>query len=73
MVTLEGEKVQESEEKGKSYHRLERGYGKFQRSFVLPTAVKSDDIKAKLKDGVLIVTLSKAEEAKPKKISVRVG
>ena len=72
VLTLEGEKKQESEEKGKSYHRLERAYGKFQRSFVLPTAVKSDAIKAKLKDGVLTVTLSKAEEAKPKQIDISV-
>jgi len=72
VLTLEGEKIQEQEEKGKCYHRVERGHGKFQRSFVLPTAVKGDQIGAKFKDGILTVSLPKAEEAKPKQIQISV-
>jgi HSP20 family protein len=69
-LTLEGEKKREKEEKGENYHRLERSYGSFCRSFTLPAAVKADKIKASYKDGVLSVTLPKAEEAKPKEIPI---
>lgn len=72
VLSLEGEKTQETEEKGKCFHRLERGYGKFERSFVLPTAVKSDKVKASFKDGVLEIKLPKADEAKPRQIDISV-
>lgn len=72
ILTIRGEKKRESEQKGENYHRMERSYGSFQRSFTLPTTVKSDKIDAIYKDGVLVVTLPKAEEAKPKQIEVRV-
>ena len=72
VLTIRGEKKQESESKGSSYHRVERTYGSFQRSFTLPTSVKSDKIDAAFKDGILSITMPKAEEAKPKQIEVKV-
>ena len=72
VLTVKGEKRQEKESKGLDYHRVERSYGSFQRSFTLPTAVKSENIDASFTDGVLQIALPKAEEAKPKQIDVRV-
>jgi HSP20 family protein len=72
VLTIRGEKKQEKDTKEGSYHRVERSYGSFQRSFTLPTTVKSDKIDALYKDGILTVTLPKAEEAKPKQIEVKV-
>jgi HSP20 family protein len=72
ILTIKGEKKQEKEEKNKNLHRIERSYGSFQRSFTLPTTVKSDRIDAFFKDGVLSISLPKAEEAKPKQIEVKV-
>jgi HSP20 family protein len=72
ILTIRGEKKQEKETKESNLHRVERSYGSFQRSFTLPTTVKSDKIEASYKDGILSVTLPKAEEAKPKQIEVKV-
>ncbi|GJQ19696.1 MAG: molecular chaperone [Bacteroidia bacterium] len=72
ILTIRGEKKQETEEKSENFHRMERTYGSFQRSFTLPTSVKSDKIDAGYKDGILTITLPKAEEAKPKQIEVKV-
>ena len=72
VLTLRGEKKQEKETKKENHHRIERSYGSFQRSFTLPTTVKSDKIDAVYKDGVLQIALPKAEEAKPKQIEVKV-
>ncbi len=72
ILTIRGTKKQEKEEKGKEYHRVERSYGSFHRSFTLPTSVQADKIDAVFKDGILNVTLPKAEEAKPKQIEVKV-
>ena len=58
--------------KREDYHRLERSYGKFERSFSLPTTVESGKIAASLKSGVLTLTLPKKEEAKPRQIEVQV-
>lgn len=69
VLTIRGEKKQEKES---SYHRVERSYGSFQRSFTLPTTVKNDRIEASYRDGILSITLPKAEEAKPKQIEVKV-
>ena len=60
-----------SEKEGnKNFHLIERGYGKFQRSFYLPNHVKADSIKANYKNGVLTVNIPKSEEAKPKEIAI---
>lgn len=72
VLTIQGEKKAEKEARGEGHHRMERVYGSFQRSFTLPTTVKADKIDAEYKDGVLHITLPKAEEAKPKQIEVKV-
>ncbi len=72
VLTVRGERKQEEESQGETYHRLERSHGVFQRSFTLPTSVKSDKIDAAYNDGVLTITLPKAEEAKPKEIEVKI-
>jgi HSP20 family protein len=67
LLTIKGEK---KEEKGEDFHRRERRYGSFSRSFRLPVEVKADSINAGYKDGVLTVTLPKAEEEKVRRIEV---
>jgi len=72
VLTLKGEKKEEKEINKENYHRVERSYGSFQRSLSLPTGVQSDKTKATYKDGVLTITIPKAEEAKPKTIKINV-
>lgn len=72
VLTIRGEKKNESEKKEGNYHRIERSYGSFERSFTVPGSLKVDNIDAQYKDGVLTLTLPKAEEAKPKLIDVKV-
>ena len=73
VLTLRGERKLESEVKREQYHRVERAYGSFSRSFTLPNVVDTDKIKAEYKDGVLRLVLPKKEEAKPKQISISVA
>lgn len=72
VLTLRGERQFESEVKREQYHRIERAYGTFSRSFTLPNVVDTGKIKAEFKDGVLRVVLPKREEAKPKQISIAI-
>ena len=72
VLTIRGEKKSEKEEKENSYHRIERSFGVFQRSFTLPKSVKNEKIEASYDNGVLTVKLPKIEEAKPKEIEVKV-
>ncbi|MGB9594877.1 MAG: Hsp20/alpha crystallin family protein [Candidatus Poribacteria bacterium] len=72
VLTLKGEKKEEKEIKKENYHRIERSYGSFQRSINLPTGVQADKAKATYKDGVLTVTIPKAESAKPKSIKINI-
>jgi HSP20 family protein len=72
-LTLKGERKFEQEQNGKGYHRIERGYGSFVRAFTLPDSVDVDKVKAEYKSGVLTVTLSKKEVAKPKTIRVEIN
>ncbi len=72
VLILRGEKKQEKEEKGKTFHRMERSCGSFIRSFTLPTLVLANKVKAVYKDGVLHITLPKAEEVKTKEIPILV-
>lgn len=65
VLTLSGERKQEAEEKGKTFHRVERSYGKFSRSFSLPKGVQVDKIAATYADGVLHVSVPKAAEPAP--------
>ena len=73
VLTISGEKKNEHAEEKNGYHLRERGYGKFSRSFRLPTEVNPDKVGAHLKDGLLTLTLDKAEQVKPKKIEVKAG
>ena len=68
---LKGERKFEKESKKENYHRIERTYGSFMRSFALPTSVDADKVSAEYKDGVLTLTLPKKEEAKAKTITVQ--
>ena len=70
-LTIRGETKERSEAKDKNYHIREQRWGAFERSVMLPAAVVSDKAKAEFEDGVLTVTLPKAEEVKPKTITVR--
>ena len=72
VLVIKGEKTKEHTEDKEDYHLEERTYGSFYRSFRLPEEVESEKLEAVHKDGVLRVTLPKAAEAKPKKISVKV-
>jgi HSP20 family protein len=66
-----GEKKEEKEEKGKTWHRIERKTGQFRRVLPLPTKVEGERVEAQMKDGVLKVVLPKAVEVQPKAISIR--
>jgi len=72
-LTLRGERKFDNEVKKENYHRVERAYGSFSRSFTLPTVVDTDKIRAEFKDGVLRVMLPKKEEARPKQIAISVA
>lgn len=72
VLTLSGERRLEKEAKGENYHRVERQYGSFTRTFSLPTTVNVEDVKADFKDGVLRVALPKREEVKARQIEVTV-
>ena len=73
VLTIQGERKQEKEEKGKKYHRVEHSYGSFVRSITLPDLVDEEQVKAEFKDGVLNLQLPKSEKAKPKSIEVKVS
>ncbi|HEU5407635.1 MAG TPA: Hsp20/alpha crystallin family protein [Nitrospira sp.] len=73
VLVISGERKYETEEKGKKYHRVERAYGSFMRSFVLPEDADGSKVNAEYKDGVLKVHLPKSEKAKPKAIEVKVA
>lgn len=73
VLTVSGERKYEKEEKGKKYHRVERAYGSFMRSFTLPEDADGTKVNAEYKDGVLKVHLPKSEKAKPKAIEVKIA
>ena len=73
MLTIQGERKMEKEEKGKKFHRIERSYGSFVRSFRLPDGVDESKVKAEFKDGMINVTLPKSEKAKKKAVEVAVS
>lgn len=71
-LTLKGERKHVSEVKKENYHRIERYFGAFQRSFSLPANVQQENVSATSDKGVLTITLPKKEESKPKQIKVEV-
>lgn len=70
LLTIKGERNWDREVKDENYHRVERTYGKFERSVPLPMPVQADKVKATYRDGVLQIKLPKSEEVKPKEIKV---
>jgi HSP20 family protein len=72
VITISGERTREKEEKGKKFHRIERAYGSFSRSFTLPEDADPAKVSAEFKNGVLNVHLAKSEKAKPKTVEVSV-
>jgi HSP20 family protein len=73
MLTIRGEIKQEQSEQQRNFHRIERRFGAFSRSITFPTQVKADAVAARLEHGVLQLVIPKAEEVKPRKISVAVN
>ncbi len=71
VLSLSGERRFEKEVKEETFHRMERSYGEFTRSFTLPANVRTDKVEASFTDGVLTITLPKVEESKPRKIAIR--
>lgn len=71
MLSVKGEKKQESEEKGETYHRIERTYGSFHRSFRIPDAVQADKVDATYKDGILKLLIPKAQGSAVKRIQIK--
>jgi HSP20 family protein len=71
-LSISGERKQEKENDNGKYHRIERVYGNFFRTFSLPNKIKENEIDAEFKDGQLLITIPKAEEAKPKELEIKV-
>jgi len=71
LLSIEGERKFESNVDREQYHRVERGYGAFRRSFTLPTSVDAGNVQASYQDGVLTITLPRREEARPKQIEIK--
>ena len=70
VLSLRGERKFEKETKDENYHRIERSYGAFSRSFSIPATVDEENIRAEYKDGVLNIVLPKKEQARPKQIKI---
>ena len=71
LITIEGERRQEKEDKNEKMHRVERYYGRFARTFALPDNIKPEAVRCECKDGVLTVHVPKAEYQKPREIAVQ--
>ena len=72
-LTVRGEKTPETSSEDETFHRTERSFGGFERSFSLPPYVDTEDVKAALQDGVLAITLPRRAEAKAREISIDGG
>ena len=70
VLTIQGRRNQEKEEKGTKYHRIERSYGTFIRSFAFPDTATSENVVAEFKDGLLKVRIPKSEKMRPKSVTV---
>ncbi|HWA27176.1 MAG TPA: Hsp20/alpha crystallin family protein [Lacunisphaera sp.] len=73
VLTISGERKQEHEEKTRKFHRVERSYGSFTRSFGLPDNIDAEKIEARFRDGILAVAIAKSESARPRQIEVKVS
>jgi HSP20 family protein len=73
VLTIHGERRFEKKDEGDNFHRVERSYGSFTRSFTLPPTVSSENVAANFDNGVLRLELAKREEAKPRRIEIKAG
>jgi HSP20 family protein len=73
VLTLQGERRQEKEEKGKKFHRIERAYGTFLRTFTVPPDAEEGKVKAEFKDGILRVCLPKTDKPRSKTVDVKIA
>lgn len=73
VLTLHGERRFEKKDERDNFHRVERSYGSFTRSFTLPPTVSNEDVDANFENGILRLTLAKREEAKPRRIEIKAG
>ena len=73
LLTIHGERKFEKKDENDNFHRVERSYGAFTRSFTLPPTVTSENAQAEFENGVLRLTLAKREEAKPRRIEIKAG
>ena len=73
VLTIHGERKFEKKDENDNFHRVERSYGNFTRSFTLPPTVQSENANAEFENGVLRLTLAKREEAKPRRIEIKAG
>ena len=71
LLTLSGERELSEKEEGETFHRIERSYGKFSRSFNLPSQVDNSQVSASFQDGLLTVEVPKSEQAQPRKIEIK--
>jgi HSP20 family protein len=71
-LSISGERHSETEKNNSTYHHIERSFGKYYRAFNLPEKIEEDKIDADFKDGILKISIPKAEEAKPKQIEVKI-
>lgn len=72
VITISGERIQEKDDKGEKFHRIERFHGSFSRSFSLPDNADAQSIKAESKDGTLTVRIPKLAAAKPRQVQVQI-
>jgi HSP20 family protein len=73
VLTVRGERKFEKKDDGDNFHRVERSYGSFTRSFTLPPTVSSENAEAEFENGILRLSLTKREEAKPRRIEIKAG
>jgi HSP20 family protein len=73
VLTLQGERKQEKEEKGKKFHRIERAYGSFLRTFTVPADAEEGKVAAEFKDGILWVHLPKTDKPRPRTVDVKIA
>jgi HSP20 family protein len=73
VLTIHGERRFEKKDEGDNFHRVERSYGSFTRSFTLPPTVSSENVNANFDNGILRLELAKREEAKPRRIEIKAG
>ena len=71
LLTITGERTLEEKEEGETYHRIERAYGKFSRSFSLPSQADNTNVKAGFDNGLLTIEIPKSEAAQPRKIEIK--